>query len=216
MPRASLAFAVVFATGLILLLALGSLERRAEVFTLGVAPVGPLSVPPRTEVCQRSIDPPGKFDLVRLEVGSQGAAPPVFDVTPAVGRPSTRPRLFPSHHRRPDRRGREGGHGVRRRSDRVLPAKHWSPPHSRSMATMAQPTRRVRPSWRESRIDYDLDLRFLRADDASLLSLAGDMVRRAALFRGQWIEPWAVWLVVVLLLTAFPLLLYRALRAVED
>ena len=42
------------------------------------------------------------------------------------------------------------------------------------------------------------------------------MVSRAALFRGEWIGPWAVWLVVVLLLTAFPLLLYRALRAVED
>jgi hypothetical protein len=65
-------------------------------------------------------------------------------------------------------------------------------------------------------IDYDLDLRFLRPDDTSLLGSTGDVVSRAALFRGEWVGPWAAWLVLVLLLTAFPISLYRALRGVSD
>jgi hypothetical protein len=214
MPRAALAFAVVFATGLILMLALGSLERRAEVFTLGVAPVDPLSVVPRTEVCQRSIYPPAAFHRVRLEVGSRGAAPPVFDVRVLTGgrvlaRDSSR-RTIGGQIAVVVSVGAMSADGpiafcLRNTGRRPLQV------YGNAGAANSTSSAFVNGK----RIDYDLDLRFLRANDASLLSLTGSMVRRAALFRGEWIGPWAVWLVVVLLLAAFPLLLYRALRAIE-
>ncbi len=215
MPRASLAFAAVFATGVVLLLALGSIERRAEAFTLGVAPVSPLAVPPGAQVCQRSIEPPTEFDRVRLEVGSEGPAPPVFVARLlADGRALAR---ASSSRTIGGRIAVVAPVGVGTTDSPIsfcLRNTGRRPLQVFGNDGAAHPASSASLNGKE--IDYDIDLRFLRANDASLLSLTGDMVTRASLFRGEPIRPWAVWLVVGLLLTAFPLLLYRALRAVED
>ena len=215
MHRATLAFAVVFAAGLGLLLALGLLEQRSEAFTLGVEPASPLKLSPGAEVCQRSIEPPAGFSRVTLEVVSKPGRAPTFDVrvlsrgrqvagNPAVG--------TLSGERTPVVTVGDVPAGDRisvcventgQRAFQVLGNSGLAHPPSAAYR-------------RDKQIDYDMALVFLRPSDASLLSLTGDMVERAALFRGEWIGAWSVWVVVALLLTAFPLLLYRAVRNVES
>jgi hypothetical protein len=60
--------------------------------------------------------------------------------------------------------------------------------------------------------DGDMAIVFTRAEDRSLLASVPDIVSRAALFHGEWVKPWVIALLGVLLLTAFPLLLVAALR----
>ena len=213
MRRASVAFVVVFAAGLVLLLVVGLLQQRSEAFTLGVAPVAPLTLPRDAEVCQRSIDPATIFSRVELEVDSGRRSPPLFEVRVlAKGRPLADGRSA----------GVLGGrravvvtvgevpargpisvclHNTGRRRFDVYGNSGMAHPGSAAFLD-GEP------------VDYDLDLTFLRPTNVSLISLAGDMVRRASLFRGEWIGTWSLWLVAVLLLTAFPLLLYLALQAV--
>jgi hypothetical protein len=215
MRRATLAFTVVFAAGLCLLLALGLLEQRSEAFTLGVEPALPLKLSPGAKVCQRSIEPPAGFSRVRLEVVSKPGPAPRFDVRIlSRGRQvAGNPALFTLSGERtvvvtvgdvP-----AGGRidvcveNTGRRAFQVLGNSGLAHPPSAAYRG-------------EKQIDYDLGLVFLRRSDTSLLSLAGDMVERASLFRGEWIGAWAVWVVTASLLTAFPLLLYRALRAAES
>ena len=208
-------FAVVFVAGVILVLALGAFERRSEAFTLGVAPVQALTLSPNAEVCQRPIHPPAAFDRIRLEVGSQGPAPPVFQI-----------RLLS-----------EGRVLAREESSRTIGgrlavvARVGDVPAGVSVAFCIRNSGRrpielygnggaangLSAAYRQGRrLDYDLDLRFLRKEDATLLALTGDMVERSALFRGDWVRPSAVWLLIILLLTALPWLLYRALGAAEQ
>ena len=215
MPRAARAFAVVFAMGLILLLCLATFERRPEAFALGVAPLQPLSVAPSAVACQRSIEPPADFDRVRLEVASRGLAPPVYEVTVlSRGRVLARDRSSRTIGGRIADVARVGevpaGESislcVRNSGRRRLELYGNSGASNASSATYLQ----------GERLDFDIDLRFLRPEDASLLSLAGDMVGRAALFRGEWIGPWSVWPIVLLLVTGFPFLLFRALQRACD
>lgn len=215
MPRPSSAFVVVFAAGLVLLFILASLERRAEAFTLGVAPASPLTVLPGAQVCQRSIDPPAAFDRVRLEVGSKGSRPPVFLA-----------RLISNHRvlaRDPSSRTIGGRIAVVAQMGEVStdrPVSFCLRNTGRRALTVYGNVGAAHPAssafLKGKDIDYDLDLRFFRAEEKTMLSLAGEIVSRAALFRGEWIRPWGVWLVAVLLIIAFPLLLVRGLRAVED
>ena len=67
----------------------------------------------------------------------------------------------------------------------------------------------------EEPIEYDVAMEFLRPTAVSVLSLTTDMVGRASLFKGEWIGAWSVWWVVALLVSAFPLLLFGALRDTE-
>jgi hypothetical protein len=215
MRRAALAFAVVFAAGLGLLLVLGMLEKRSVAFTLGVEAVLPLGLSPGGEVCQRSIEPPAGFSRVRLEVVSKPGPAPRFDVrvlsrgrqvagNPAVDTLSGErtPVVTVGNVPAGDRIS-VCVENTGQRTFQVLGNSGLAHPASAAYR-------------REKQIDYDLGLAFLRRSDASLLSLIGDMVERASLFRGEWIGAWSVWVVTALLLTAFPLLLYRALRAVES
>ena len=84
------------------------------------------------------------------------------------------------------------------------------------MATAAQANPGALPTFEVSRSTSTSICGFSDPDEPSLLGITGDMVSRAALFRGEWIGPWAAWLLLVLLLTAFPICLYQALRGVSD
>lgn len=207
-------FAAVFASGLVVLLVVGVLEQRSEAFTLGVTPASPITLPRGAELCQRSIESSAAFSRVRLQVDSKPGPAPGFDV-------------------RVVSRGRELAHAsavgiLSGRRPAVITV--GSVPEGGQISVCVRNTGRPRlqvygnsglahpasSAYLDGEpIEEDLSLVFLRPREATLLSLTGDMVSRASVFRGEWIGAWSVWLVVILLTTAFPLLLYRALRDVE-
>lgn len=214
MRKASVVFVVVFAAGLVLLLAVGVLEQRSEAFTLGVVPTEPLDLAPNAEVCQNSIDVPTAFSRVRIEVESGQRSPPLFEVRVLSG------------NRELGEGSSSGALGGRREVVVTVGEVSVLGPISVCVRNTGEHPLQVygnsgaanpasASSLDREHIDYDMDVRFLRATDVSLITLAGDIVARASLFRGEWIGPWSVWLTLALLLTAFPLLLYRALRDVD-
>lgn len=216
MRRASRAFALAFGIGILLLLCIGALERRTEAFTLGVEPTGPASLPRGEEICQRPIEVSAGFSRIYLEPGSERGPAAAFDV---------RVRRLPSGRQLAEG-GFPGGYEGRRtavitvgdvragsrisvciRNAGVRPLQVYGSSGLSNPSSAAH--------YRGEAIDFDLALVFLRSDDASLLSLTNDIIARASLFRGAWVGAWAGWLILALLLTAFPLLLFRALRDVE-
>jgi hypothetical protein len=213
MRSASRAFAVAFAIGLSVLLAVGAVVQRSEAFTLGVAAASPVTVVRGAELCQRSIEVPAPFSRVRLEVDSERGPAPSFDVlvlssgrqvagNPVAGALSGRRALVVTVGDVPE--GSRISVCVRNTGPRPL--------HVYGNSGVAHPSSVADLDGEP--IDYDMDLTFLRGSDASLLTLIGDMVERASLFRGEWIGTWSVWVVVLLLLTAFPFLLGMAMRSV--
>jgi hypothetical protein len=214
MRSALVAFAVAFAAGLVVLLAIGVLEQRSEAFTLGVAPTSPLTLPHGGEVCQRSIERPTPFSRVRLELASRRRSTPDLHV-----RVFSRDRLLaggPSSGALGGRRAVVVTVGDVPAGARISVCVRNSGRRAVQLygnSGMANPTSAAFRGG--TRVDFDMDLAFLRPTDVSLISLVGDIVSRASLFRGEWIGAWTVWVVMALLLTAFPLLLYRALDDVE-
>jgi hypothetical protein len=214
MPRASASFAVVFAVGVVLLLAVGLLERRSEAFTLGVTPVTPLTLARGSEVCQRSIEPPTGFASVRLDIGSPMRSVPVLDVRVlSGGRQLARD---PSASTLGGRRTLQVPLGEVPAQGPISVCVRSVGRHRVEIYGNAQQASPGSSAYLDGKaIDYDMSLVFLRSGEVSLISLAGDIASRASLFRGPWIGPWSVWLIATALLTAFPLLLYRALRDIE-
>jgi hypothetical protein len=214
MRSATLAFATVFAAGLVLLVALGAFDRRAETFTLGVLSTSPAKLVSGAEVCQRPIDPVTPFTGVGLDVGPKG---------PDVGELQVVVRSAPGGQLRG--RGTAATPNLDRRllavdvgqvsdEQRISVCLRNTGPDSVDVYGNVAAAHPPSSAYVKSeRIEWDASLVFLRPDEASLLSTAGEMAARAALFRGDSIGPGSVWAVVVLLLIALPLLLLRALRA---
>jgi hypothetical protein len=213
MRSATLAFAAVFAAGLVLLLALGAFDRRAEAFTLGVLSTSPAKLVSGAEVCQRPIDPATSFTAVGLDVGPKGPDVGGLEVVvrSAGGRLLGRGTAATPNLDRQRLAVDVGEVGDEQRisvclrnigADSVDVYGNVAAAHPSSSAYV-----------KGERIEWDAGLVFLRPDEASVLSTAGEMVSRAALFRGDWIGSGTIWAVVVLLLIALPLLLLRALRA---
>jgi hypothetical protein len=214
MPRASRSFVVVFAVGVVLLLAVGLLERRSEAFTLGVTPVTPLTLARGSEVCQRSIEPPTDFASVRLDIGSPMRSVPVLDVRVlSDGRQVARD---PSPSTLGGPRTLEVPLGeVQARGPISVCVRNVGRHRVEVYGNSEQASPGSTAYLDGKAIAYDVSLVFLRSGEVSLISLTGDIASRASLFRGAWIGAWSVWLIATALLTAFPLLLYRALRGVE-
>ena len=143
---------------------------------LGVAPATPLNLSPGAELCQRSIERPGGFSRVRLEVVSKPGRlrGSTYGSGRAVGRsPGIPPCGTLSGSANPVVTVGNVPAGDRisvcvensgQRAFRVLGNSGDAHPPSAAYRG-------------EKRIDYDMALVVLRPSDSSLLSLAGDMVR---------------------------------------
>ncbi len=215
MRRGVAAFSVVFGAGLVLLLALGLFERRSEAFTLGVPPTQGAPLPPRGEVCQGPIEAPSDFERVQLQLGGRRA--PVVPVDVIVRDWRTREPVATGQALGPFGGPTPVAAGVGRVAAGSRFALCVRNDGDRRVLVFGSPLADPGSSarYRGLRFDWDMSAVFLRADGERLLALSGEMVDRAALFRGEWIGSWTVWIVLALLVAAFPLLLIRALRGVE-
>lgn len=214
--RALLAFAAVFAVGLVTLVALAGLEKKPGAFTLGVAPAaGVAKVAPGQEICQRPIDVVASFEKVWLQVGTYGRpGQPLLltvrdassDGTIAQARVAGRygdntamtvplPRTVP-----------EGGRiavCVRNVGDRAI-----APYGSSGLSN--EPSAAYRDGHRQ---DGDLAFVFLRAEPVTVLGLVPSIVERASLFHGSWGSTAGYWLLLGVLLIVPASLAALAIRA---
>jgi hypothetical protein len=187
MRKTPLAFVVVFAAGVIALLALATFEKRDEAFTLGVVPATPLHAKAGQTICQSPIDVPAQFDRAELTRA---------DGTTIAGR------VNDARTHRPMRAPVPEGSRIEVCVEGPVSVLGNAAPASRSSE--------ARRNGRDT--EADMAVVFDRAESTSLLALIPDVVERASLFHGAWVKPWLVGLLGVLLLTAFPLLLGVALR----
>jgi hypothetical protein len=207
--------AVTLGLGLLLALLLAVVEQRSLVFTLGVPPTLGAPLTPGGEVCQGPIETPSSFERVQVQLGTPRAAAVPADVIVRDRRTraplATGQALAPFGGPRPV--NVEVGHVGEGRRISVCVRNDGDRPLLVFGSPLAAPGSFA--SYEGERFQWDMSAALLRADGASLFSLAPDMVERAALFRGDWIGDFAVWIVLALLVTAFPLLLIKALRDVE-
>jgi hypothetical protein len=180
-------FTVVFALGVLALLAFATFETRDEAFTLGVAPALPLEAPAGKTLCQRPIDVPVPFDRAQVTL-ADGTAKEGLVRDARSGEPI----------RAPVREGRRIEVCIR------------GPATVLGNAELA--SRSSEAVVGDKPLKADMAVVFMRSESRSLLSLVPDVVSRASLFHGSWVKPWVVGFFGVLLLTAFPLLLAAALR----
>jgi hypothetical protein len=214
MSRAARVFALVFAAGLVALLCLGLVERRSEAFTLGVQPATPVYARGGSTVCQGPIDVVEDFSAVQLTIGAAVVASPPARVE--VLDAGTDRRLatgklrsgYPSEAQpvHVDLAPIQAGRRIRiclhvtGRSALLVYGNADAAARGTTVTLNGRPRQ------------MDLDIVFLREDDASVLASTGTIMRRAALFHGGWVGTWTIWLLAVLVLTAFPALLALAIR----
>lgn len=220
--RAVLAFALVWAIGLVVVLWRAGADQRPVAFSLGGAPVRPVAMlDPGHEVCQAPITLQVDASGVTFFAGAK-ASPgmplelTVRDADVAGGRPlATRqtPGGYPDHATRTVRfptlragraitvciRNRGGGTAYPYGDDQV-------PDTGTVVDGRRQP--------------IDITLRFLRERPRSALSLVPTMFRRASLFRFGFVGAWTFWALAAALALAVPLLcafaLARAARGAES
>jgi hypothetical protein len=216
MPRSAVLFVASCALGMAALLFTGLVEQRSEAFTLGVAPATTVAhLGPRDTVCQRPIDVPDEFSGLRLTLAA--ALPPGAPVRVDVRAARDGRRLASGSAR--------GGYGSKPvgvtvalepvdRRERIEVCLHGSS-HGGTLVfgNSGAATRESFASLNGRRVDLDVAIVFLRAEPASLLSLTGDILSRASLFHGGWVEPWMLGLLAALVLIAVPALLAAALVA---
>lgn len=214
MRSATRTFAAVFGLGVVALLCIGLVERQSEAFTLGVQPVTALYLSDGSTLCQGPIEVPTDFSGLRLTVAAA-----------VVSSPPARVEVLDANSGERLARGKlRGGYpsdtteapvelGPVPAGKRIRVCLHGS--GRGGLLVFGNASAAVRGSGvtlNGRPRERDIDIVFLREDSASVLSLVGEMVPRAALFHGGWVGSWTIWALMALLLTAFPALLALALR----
>jgi hypothetical protein len=214
---ALLTFAVVALLGLAAVALVAGGERRQLAFTLGVPVQGvSLIVRPGQTACQAPIPAAGSFDEVSLIAGTYDRPGPPLTVTvrDADGRLLGEGRV-PAGFHDVEPQSVDVGHVdasgdlsvcIANDGDRKIGLFGGADAFARTSSA----TLDGRPQ------QTDLRLQFLRAEPHSTLAAIGDVIDRAALFRGGWIGPWLYWLLLAGVLLGVPLLLGLALRGAGD
>jgi hypothetical protein len=211
MRSGAVAFAVVFAVGLIALIAVGLARGSDLVYSPGVNPQSAiLEVPPGGRACQAPLRSPdgAEFTRIGLSVTAPHPAPVRVEVLDAdtnrrlaVGRLTASPRA-PAHivpvgtlRTRAPLRICVVGEGPQ--SVSIYGQAGIASPHSEGTLDGA---------------DAGVDFAFtLRRERRSLIALAPTMAERAGLFRPAWITPGAYLVLALLVIAIAPLLLTRGL-----
>ena len=212
-----LALVAVLAVGLVALVALGLTRGSSTVYTLGVAPQGPVAqLKPGSRACQGPIDLPDGAKYDRIGIYPRGGAVDVLVRPAAGGAALARGTLEGGAGSPPPLRtadvGRHGSAGAitvcfKNAGDRKLEL--WGTGSVASPSTSA--TVDGKPQ------DFDMGVTFERAGERSLLALLPDIAERASVFHPQWTSPAAYLVLALLVLLGGPALLVLALRrAVED
>lgn len=216
MPRTALAaFAAVIAAGFggIALAAAG--KETDLAFTLGVAPVRVAShLAPEQVVCQGPIDVPVRFSRVRFQVGTfrRAGQPLAVEVRPAGGGDAiARARVAGGYADGAELTAATGAPGPGGPVEVCIRNEGGRPVGIYGADEVADLSGRAFRSGDD--LGTDLSLVFLRSEPASLAGLVPEMVERATLFAP--VGPWALWLLLVLMAIAVPLLLWRALAAAD-
>lgn len=214
--RAVIAFAAVFAVGLVALVITAELERRSEAFTLGVIPAAGIArLGPDDELCQRPIDVIDSFERVRLQLGTfaHPGQPFALEVRDArSGRAIARKRVgggYGDNAVQTVKLSRSVPQGprimvcVRNLGDRPI-APYGNSGLSNRTSAAYQDGRRI---------EGDMTITFLRAEPAGVLGLVPSIVERASRFHGDWGSPATYWMLLVLVLVGPASLLALAVRA---
>lgn len=210
---ALIVFAVVFAAGVVGLLATGALDERRLAFTLGVQPTQVAAVvEPQQTACQGPIDVPAGAGSVRFPVGTFARPGPALEVqvrtaTGVAGRATVAPGYGDNTTVAASAGGIEAGR-------RVALCVHNS--GRRKVALYGGAPQAARTSF--AVVDgrpagSDLTLVFERSHERSMLSALPDALERATLFHPSWVGRGLLWALAGLLLVALPGALMLALRA---
>ena len=218
MRDASRALIGVLAVGLLALLAFGLLKGSSLVYTLGVAPQGPVAqLAPGSRACQGVIELPdgATYDRVGIYPSSAGGRAPAVDVTirpPAGGAAIAEGTLAggyragsPPALRRVDvgKQRRDGPITVCFENAGRRELQLWGTGAIASPSTSA--TIDGKPK------NFDHGITFERGS-RSLVAQLPDIAERASVFHPQWVSPLAYALLAALVLIGGPALLILAVR----
>lgn len=214
MRRAAVACGVTLALGAVLVAVGGVVERRDEAFTLNVGQAFPLpALDGGDELCQRPIDVSADFDRVRLGVGTfKKDGSPFRVVVRAPGGDSLAGVRVAGGYA--DNLQHVVDVGTVREGSQVAVCVVNEGP--RRIAVYGAPglSTRTSDAYRNGRpLGQDASFGFLRDGETSLIALVPDMVERASLFHGSWIDAWLVWVLVVAALAGVPAALVFALHS---
>jgi hypothetical protein len=217
MRRAAAVFSAVLLAGLVTVAVVGATQQPSEAFTLGVGTRAPIEVRAGDKLCQRPIEAVHGFERVSLTLGSYHRPGPALrvEVREASGGRMLGVGTLPGGW--PDVSVQTVDVGAIERAGRIavclrnLSSRPFAPYGDGGLANRSSAAYR-----NERRLDADVSMIFIRDREASFLSFVPDMVDRAALFHGEWVGPWTLWLVLALVLLAVPTLLVVALRSVEE
>jgi hypothetical protein len=220
MLRPTLVLIGVVALGAIALTLVAATSRDQLAFTLGVTN-GLVAADLRSGdvACQAPVampDADATFDRVVFSLGTYRRPGPPVDVTlrPARGGPVLAQGQLAGGYPDVDRAPSQAvvvGHVSSRAPMRVC-LRNRGPGKVAVYGNAGIASRTSSATVDGKAVQTDLNLRFERFEPRSLLSLAGAMARRAALFRASWFGAWTYALAALLVLVAVPTLLVLALR----
>ena len=219
MRNGTITLVAVLLAGLVALLALGLTQGSALVYTLGVAPQGPVAtLKPGDRACQGAIDLPSgeSFERVgfypRTATGSD--SPLDVTITAAAGGRALAHAQLASGFRNSSPPGlRRVDVGRLTPDERIVvcfrnagarQVELWGTGAVASPSTSA--TLDGKPT------AFDLGVTFENRQSRSLIALAPKIARRASLFHPQWTSPGAYAVLAALVLLAVPALMVLALR----
>lgn len=189
-----------------------------RVFTIGVVPFDTVGrAEPGQVLCQGPIDVPKTAPFDGITIVARGEAPgrarvlatiegPAGGVVLARGRAGIAPQPAPGTVAIPVAPRVRGGREIRVCLRSLGPGTLAV----RGNADVAAASSTLRLDGRK--LDRDMTLDFT-APQSSLLGRAGDVMRRAALFRPDWTGTWTFWLLAALVALGVPVLLAVGLRS---
>ena len=213
------AFLAVLALGLVALLVTGLLKRESLVYTLGVAPQGPVAkLAPGVGACQGAINLPGdaRFERIGLYPRTPGGpgSPLEVVIRPAAGgAPLARGEIAGGYRAGAPPALRYADLGEQRRPQ---PFTVCATNRGRRDVELWGTAALASPST-TSVIDgkpgnFDLGVTFAAREERSLIALLPDAAEHASVFHPGWASPWAYAVLAALVLLGGPALLVVALR----
>ena len=213
------AFLAVLALGLLALLATGLTRASALVYTLGVAPQGPVGMlEPGSRACQGAINLPGdaRFERIGLYPRTPGGpgSPLEVSIRPADGGAALARGELPGGYRGDEPpRLRYADLGRQRRPEPFTvcvtnrgsrDVELWG------TAALASPSTSSVLDGKPG--DFDLGVTFADREERSLLARLPEAAEHASVFHPGWTSPWAYAVLAALVLLGGPALLLVALR----
>jgi hypothetical protein len=205
---ALIAFGVTMLAGLLLALVISLTHSSRLVYTLSVAPAGPVAdLAPGRQACQGTLELPEEtFDRIVVGVGRGGQPIDVVVRSLDSRRVLTRGHLAAAHA--PESAVAVAPLKTSRRSE--ICVRNAGRRSQQLMGQIDLANRTSSATVEGAAINADLALRLERRHPRSLLARMPQIAAHAGLFKASWIGTWTIWLLGGLVVIAVPLLLARA------